>query len=265
MSSRPVFTRREFREIVSPGQPLSSADSLLKYHVSTGRILHAASGVYAAVPPHLIGKPFQPDRLLVASRIREDSVLAFHTALELHGLSYSEGVETQILSKGRPGELKTRVGMVRFVAQPAALRRSGRELDGTVVLDRRGLDIRVTSLERTLVDCVERPDLAGGNEELSNALQTVSAIEMLKLVELVLARENQSVAGVLGCWLESRREDLLVDDGVLEELKRSAPSSTRPVLGATIQAGEPHPNWKVILPNEFLRPSFEGGSPEMTS
>jgi predicted transcriptional regulator of viral defense system len=124
--------------------------------------------------------------------------------------------------------------------------------------------MRVTTVERTIVDCIERPDLAGGNEELSNALQTVRALDLVKLVELATARENQSLAGVLGCWLESRREDLFVDDEMLKDLKRSAPSSPRAVLGATVQAGEAHPEWNVILPNEFLHPSFEGSSPDMT-
>lgn len=115
----------------------------------------------------------------------------------------------------------------------------------------------------TLVDCVERPDLAAGTEELSNALQTVRALDVTKLVELTTARENQSLAGILGCWLESRREDLFVDDEMLKDLKRSVPSSPRAVLGTTSQAGEAHPEWNVVLPSEFLHPSFEGGSPEM--
>ncbi len=264
LSSRPVFTRQEFRDTVSPGQPFSSSDSLLRYHVSTGRVRHVAPGVYAAMPLHLNPKTFRPDRLLVASRIRADGVLAFHTALELHGLAYSESAETQLLSKGRPGELKTSVGTVRFVAQPMALRRSAAELDGTVIIDRRGLDMRVTTVERTLVDCVERPDLAGGIEELSNSLQMVRAFDVRALADLAIARENQSLVGILGCWLESRREDLFVDDKVLSDLKRSAPSVPRAVLGATPQAGEAHPEWNVVLPNEFLHPSFEGNSLEMT-
>jgi len=258
VSSHPVFTRDEFRETVSPDQPLSSSDSLLKYHVSTGRIRRAAPGVYAAVPPHLNPKTFRPDRLLVASRIRADGVLAFHTALELHGLAYSENAETQLLSAGRPGTLKTSVGNVRFVAQPAALRRSGAELIGTQVMDRRGLDVRATTLERTLLDCVERPDLAGGTEELGHALQTVQALDTQSLLELVRTRENQTAAAILGCWLESRRDDLFVDEGVLQQFKQLAPSSSRPVLGATVQTGEAHPDWNVVLPKEFLHPSFEG-------
>ena len=123
--------------------------------------------------------------------------------------------------------------------------------------------MRVTTVERTLVDCVERPDLAGGTEELSNALQTVRALDVTKLVEMAIARENQLLAGILGCWLESRREDLFVDDEMLKDLKRAAPSLSRSVLGATLQTGQAHPEWNVVLPNEFLHPSFEGGSPEM--
>lgn len=103
----------------------------------------------------------------------------------------------------------------------------------------------------TLVDCVERPDLAAGTEELSNALPTVRALDVTKLVELTTARENQSLAGILGCWLESRREDLFVDDEMLKDLKRLAPSSPRAVLGTTSQAGEAHPEWNVVLPSEF--------------
>ncbi|MCK1594109.1 hypothetical protein IVA87_07160 [Bradyrhizobium sp. 147] len=42
---------------------------------------------------------------------------------------------------------------------------------------------------------------------------------MTKLVELTTARENQSLAGILGCWLESRREDLFVDDEMLKDFE----------------------------------------------
>jgi Nucleotidyl transferase AbiEii toxin, Type IV TA system len=59
----------EFRETVSPDRPLASSASLLKYHVSTGPVQHAVPGVYAAVPLHLNPKTYQPDRLLVASRM----------------------------------------------------------------------------------------------------------------------------------------------------------------------------------------------------
>jgi predicted transcriptional regulator of viral defense system len=262
LSSHPVFNRAEFRETVSPGQPLSSADSLLRYHAASGRIRHVAPGVYASVPPHLEPASFHPDRILVASRIRTDGVVAYHTALELHGLAYSESSQTQLLSGGRPGEMKTLVGPVRFVAQPAALRRRSEEMTGTIKMDRRGLDVVATGVERTLVDCIERPDLTGGVEELANALHGAKAFDVQKFAEFALARENQTLVGVCGAWLESRKEDLFVDETVLEELKRGAPPSPRPALGSEAQ-GKPMEGWNVILPSDFLVPSFEGMSPEM--
>lgn len=262
LSSHPVFNRAEFRETVSAGQPLSSADSLLRYHAASGRILHVAPGVYASVPPHLEPASFHPDRILVASRIRADSVVAYHTALELHGLAYSESSQTQLLSGGRPGEVKTVVGPVRFVAQPVALRRRSEEMVGTIKMDRRGLDVVATGVERTLVDCIERPDLTGGVEELANALHGAKAFDVQKFADFALARENQTLVGVCGAWLESRKEDLFVDNTVLDELKRGAPPSPRPALGSEAQ-GKAAEGWNVILPSDFLVPSFEGMSPEM--
>ena len=262
LSSHPVFTRAEFRETVSPGQPLSSADSLLQYHASSGRIRHVAPGVYAAVPPHLNTSTFFPDRILVASRVRKDGVVAYHTALELHGLAYSENPHTQMLSSGRPGEVKTLVGAVRFVAQPIALRRRSLQMSGTFKMDRRGLNVLATGIERTLVDCIERPDLTGGVEELSNALQGARAFDVEMFVEFALARENQTLVGVCGAWLESRKEDLFVEERQLDVLKKNAPPSMRLALGADTQ-GQAHGGWNVVLPSEFLQPPFEGMSPGM--
>lgn len=262
LSTHPVFNRAEFRERVSPGQPLSSADSLLRYHAASRRIRHVAPGVYAAVPPHLDPANFHPDRIMVASRIRADGVLAYHTALELHGLAYSESSQTQLLSRGRPGEVKTLVGPVRFIAQPVALRRRSEEMTGTIKIDRRGLDVVATGVERTLVDCIERPDLTGGVEELANALHGVKAFDVHRFAEFALARENQTLVGVCGAWLESRKEELFVDGGVLNELKRGAPPTPRPALGSNAQ-GKAAEGWNVVLPSDFLEPSFEGMSPEM--
>ncbi|KWV58113.1 transcriptional regulator [Bradyrhizobium macuxiense] len=262
LSSHPVFTRTEFRETVSPGQPLSSSDSLLKYHAASGRIRHVAPGVYASVPPHLDPTNFHPDRILVASRMRADGVLAYHTALELHGLAYSESSQTQLLSRGRPGEMKTLVGPVRFVVQPASLRRRSEEMSGTITMDRRGLDVIATGVERTLVDCIERPDLTGGIEELANALHSVKAFDVGKFAKFALVRDNQTLVGVCGAWLESRKDDLFVDTQVLDELKGAAPPAPRPALGGDAQ-GHAKEGWNVILPPDFLSPSFEGMSPEM--
>ncbi|WP_050399865.1 hypothetical protein [Bradyrhizobium embrapense] len=135
-------------------------------------------------------------------------------------------------------------------------------MSGTVTTDRRGLDVLATGVERTLVDCIERPDLTGGVEELANALHSVKAFDVGKFAEFALGRDNRTLVGVCGAWLESRKDDLFVDKQVLSELKRAAPPVPRPALGSDGK-GQAKEGWNVVLPSDFLNPSFEGMSPEM--
>ena len=46
--------------------------------------------------------------------------------------------------------------------------------DGVVVVDRIGLEVRVTTIERAIADLFDRYDLAGGAEELFNSLNLVA-------------------------------------------------------------------------------------------
>lgn len=263
LSSRPVFTRQQFRAIVGAGQSTNTADTLLSHHVGTRRIVHAGPGVYAAVPLHLDPSSFVPDGLLVASMIRDDGILAYHTALSLHGLAYSEGGEIVVLSSGKPWQLDTPAGSVRFVTQPASLRRAELENEGVETIDRRGLDVRVTGVARTIVDCLERPDLAGGAEEIGHALGSVEFVDVEAVLTTTFARGNRTLAALVGWWLEKRREDFLVDDEVLDRLREMVPQAVRAVMGADPESGLQTGSWNLIVPPELAGPAFEDVDPGM--
>ncbi len=263
LSSRPVFTRQQFRDIAEAGRSINAADTLLRYYVATKKVVHAAPGVYATVPPHLDSGTFTPDALLVASMIRDDGVLGYHTALGLHGLAYSEGGETVVLSSGKPWQVDTISGPVRFVMQPAPLRRAGMEGDGVETIDRRGLDIRVTGVARTIVDCLERPDLAGGAEEIGYALGSVEFVDVEAVLTTTFARGNRTLAALVGWWLEKRRDDFLVDDETLDRLREVVPPATRAVMGADPESGVRTGDWNLILPSELAGPAFEDVDPGM--
>lgn len=250
-SAHPVFSRREFQQ--ARGTSEASADDLLTYYVRKNRLKLHAPGVFAVIPPH-IGPSHVPDRYLVASKVRDSAVLAYHTALELHALAYSEGAETQLISEQRPGALETEIGQIRFV------RSSDMPTDEEIeVMDRDGLGIRSTSLERTIVDCFDRPDLAGGLEEIAHALSAVTYVDAQAIVASVERRQNRTLAGVVGWWLESRSEDLMVTDDLLDRLESIAPRPG-PRVYAGAERGMPSVHakrWGVWLPAELAAPRFE--------
>ncbi|MDD2676484.1 MAG: hypothetical protein PHP75_03320 [Methylacidiphilaceae bacterium] len=101
LSDHPVFTRTEFAAAF--GRPASAATvtSLLQHHLRAGNIKRVRREVFAAVPAHLAADRMVIDRFAAASKLRSDGILGFHSALELHGIAYSEFSELQIISAGR--------------------------------------------------------------------------------------------------------------------------------------------------------------------
>ena len=65
---------------------------------------------------------------------------------------------------------------------------------GVLESDRFGLDVRVTGLERTLVDVLNRPDLAGSWEEIWQSLESVEFFDLDKVLEYVFLLENATTA-----------------------------------------------------------------------
>jgi predicted transcriptional regulator of viral defense system len=113
---------------------------LLKYHLRAGNIRRIARGVFASVPA--------TDRFLAASRLRIGAVIAYRSALELHGCAITPTSEVQLISRGEPGFIETAEGACRFVSHAANHPLS----QGVTTIDRQGLAVNVTTLERTLVD-----------------------------------------------------------------------------------------------------------------
>ncbi len=105
------------------------------------------------------------DPYLVAAKLAPDSVLAYHTALELHGNAYSVHHQSLICTRHRVRPLSVNDHRYMALPPPKALRDRRQEDIGVETVDRSGLDVRVTRLERTLVDVLDRPDLGGGWEE----------------------------------------------------------------------------------------------------
>ncbi len=67
------------------------------------------------------------DHLAAASKLRSDGVLGFHSALELHGIAYSEFDEVQLISAGRTEQVNLPFGACRFVSPPKAMVAAGRQ------------------------------------------------------------------------------------------------------------------------------------------
>jgi hypothetical protein len=88
-SATPVFTRADYARAVGRAPADKTVTAMLSQHVKAGNIKRIARGLYASVPKHADAATWWVDRFLLASRLRPEAVIGYHSALELHG--YADG------------------------------------------------------------------------------------------------------------------------------------------------------------------------------
>ncbi len=184
----PVFTGEELNDHLSALGEVGprTRESLLNYHRNTGHVILIRRGLYAVIPSGADPVSYPVDPFLVAAKLTADAVLSYHTALEVHGYAYSTR-EHLTYSAARPVSPVTfRSHVFRGVRFPLALCLAGKVNFGVIRVDRAGLEVRVTSLERTLVDVLDRPDLSGSWEEIWRSLEGVEFIDLDRVVEYAL-------------------------------------------------------------------------------
>jgi predicted transcriptional regulator of viral defense system len=250
LTTRSLFRREELAAVVRDrGRAEATVDSHLGRWLRLGRIARVKQGVFirldAAAGP--LGR--FPDFVALASRMAPDAAVAYHTALEAHGLAQSvfERLTFATWTKTKPTSFAGRRFVpVRPRAPLWAADRGERWIERT---ERAGIEIRVTSLERTVIDVLDRPALAGGVEEVWRSLAAVPAIDPEPLEEYVRLLSGRTLAAKVGFFLETHREELVVPDALLERLRARIPRS--PVFMDRSRKGRLVPRWSLVVPREL--------------
>ncbi len=262
---RPVFTYDEFADFLKSRGSTSAKtrDNLIDYHINAGHIIRITRGLFASVPLGAEPNNAPVDVYLVASRMAQDAVLGYHTALELYGRAHSIHERFLYLTgfRGKSSPIHIRGYEFRAVLFPKSLRVKGKEFFSVRNVDRAGLSVRVTSLERTLVDLMDRPDLGGGWEEIWRSLESVEFFDLDEVIEYAVLLGNRTTVAKVGFYLESRGEELMVEDRRLEQLRRHRPQQ-RTYMDTRHRERLRGRNrlikeWNLLVPETVLRQTWE--------
>jgi len=254
----PVFTVEELAACLRQRGTESrwTRKALLGHHEKQGHILRVRRGLYAVVPPGTTPETCPVDPYLVASKLAADAVLAYHTALAFHGKAHSVSEHFQYLTGRQRRPVTFRSYLFKAVLFPKALRRRRKETFGVKVTERAGLDVRVTSLERTLVDVLDRQNLGGGWEEIWRSLEAVEFFDLDQVVRYALLLDNATIAAKVGFFLEQHREALMVEDAHLRLLRRRRPKKPHYLARGGRAPGKLVADWNLIVPDEVLQRSW---------
>ena len=254
-SANPVFRRAEYAAAVGRRPDDKVVTAMLAQHLQAGNIRRIARGVFASVPKHADAATWSVDRFLAASRLRQRSTIAYHSALELHGYAYTEGHDVQVIAEGDPACSRWRDLPAGSSGRRAALRPGWRAWRSTAWGRRSGC----RRFERTIAICSTLRS-GRGAEELFHSLDLVVRIDALGWSRYV-ARARQGHrrrAPRASGWRECTG-----DEGGLGVPNASLRARTlMPVqldmLLAPGRARKDGQGWNVILPVDVVERRFEG-------
>ena len=114
-----------------------------------------------------------------------------------------------------------------------------------------GGTVRVTTLERTLVDVLDVPGKAGGWEEVWRSLEMVEFFDLDAVTSYAAKLGSALTAARVGFFLEQRRDALMVEDKHLDRLRRLRPRQPR-YLDVRRTPGKLVTSWNLIVPDDVL-------------
>ena len=257
-SQHAVFSLEDLDQFLSKEGTgnLYTRKALLAYHRRQGRIIIIRRGLYAVIPIGFSPELFPVDPHLLTAKMTEDAVLAYHTALEFHGKAYSAHRILYYLSLQKSLPVRFRSNNIRRVAVPRSLHAKGREMFGVENYQRSGVELRVTSLERTLVDVLDRPDLAGGWEEIWRSLESVEFFDLDKVIQYSKFLGRATTAAKVGFFLEQHKENLMVEEKHFTSLRELRPRQPHYLSRSKQKNCKWVKKWNLMIPTEIINQSW---------
>lgn len=255
LRTHPVFRFEEFKAAHSDRRPQTTF-SALRHHVDSGNLLRVRRGLYATVPQGVAPEQTPVDPYLLATRLTADAVVAYHSALQFQGKSYSLWKRFTYLTNARVARFTFREAEFVPVRFPRALQKDSDSGGGIQTLKHAGGTVRVTTLERALVDVLDAPRKAGGTEEVWRSLELVEYFNLDAVLDYATRLRSSIAAARVGFFLEQHRQQLMVEDHHLQRLRALRPKQPR-YWGSRRESGKYFAQWNLVVPEKVLTRSWE--------
>lgn len=186
------------------------------------------------------------DKYEVASKISDSSYVGWHTALEFHGLAHQPFYNAYVGSKSRFKNFSFEQTNFQYCSAPI-----DPILDNGVITAIGNPYVRVTDLERTIVDCCDKIDRSGGVEELLHSLEGVTLLSEEKLSRYLQMYGKTFLYQKIGFILEISKEHHHVSDMFIEMCRSKGAIHTK-LLTNTYESDTYICRWKLYVPSYCL-------------
>jgi len=187
-------------------------------------------------------------RYKIASSLRKDSYVSHHTAFEYYGCANQVFHEVYV-----SGERK----FTRFEYDDITYTYIASRLKTGIEIKDNG--IRVSSMERTIIDSINDYEKISGIEELLQCLELVPYANEGKLLNYLQQYDKQILYQKTGYILEHFKKQLRISDDFFTECRNNIEESVRYLYKDLMQSsGIFNSKWKLVVPNDLMQLTSKG-------
>lgn len=241
---RKVFTFDEVRTVYGKELTGHSLQSMIRDNLKRGNIGMVRRGIYYIIPQVPPAGTPQADKFLIAGKLTEDAVIAYHAALELHGAAYSAFNTVHVLTRKLFKPLQFQGIRYQAVSNPYDV--------GIQTLKRDLAEVRCTDRERTIIDGVDRLKYVGGLEEYLKSVELLPYMDFGKIERYLSAYGKKALYAKVGFVLSLFEKRWTFPEKVRKRLQRKL-SRMAFYLGERKNGGMLNKDWNLMVPEKLER------------
>jgi predicted transcriptional regulator of viral defense system len=237
-----VVTLDDILTIYPDPQQARNAIAYMIHHDYARRV---KASLYYLIPFEQRGTDWQPDVLVVGSRISNEYYYSHASAFTIFGIIPAPPPRIAVTVPERFRKFK--YGIHTFYPVET------NHFFGFKDMDYRGITIKVSDMERTMIDALSRLDLSGGVIGAFRNLSLLGFINYPLLMEYLDKIGKRSHMVRVGFALDFFRDRWEVNQDVLKELKSRAKAGPVYYLDRDIPKGTGTliPQWNLVIPAAF--------------
>ena len=213
--------------------------------VRSGKVVKIRNGLYAQIDN--LGVPLTT-KFEIASKINDDSFVSHHSALEYYGVANQVFNTLTVGSKRKFNDFS--FDDVDYTRQAVK--------DYTQVIYIVTAGVRIATLERAVVDCIDNIDLGGGIDELLNALEQIRVLDENRLAEILQAYNKVILYQKVGFILEQYKDKYMLSDKFFTDCKSRLTNQIKYFLNDEYSDIAYNSDWQLMAPKN-LKSRISGG------
>ena len=174
-----------------------SAQELLRNYTQKGIVVQIRRNLYSVTD--LATKATMTTKFEIGSHVSESSYVSYHSALEYHGIAHQQFFNLHVSSDSRFNDFDFENVHYIYCKSNISEGVENPFMDSKV---------KVSNLERTIIDCLDRLDRAGGLEEFIHSLSMLTYLDENKLLEYLNAYKKVFLYKKAGFVLGFFKKDL---------------------------------------------------------